>query len=81
MVFKISRPDRENKSKTVSFRMTDSGYTEIEDLRGNLKFKSNTDLLNFAILLFKKIYEWKVLGYKFYIKGPGNDFKEVEIEL
>jgi len=79
---RITRLIKENKSKTVSLRLTSNQFSEIDHLKKELNFKTTTDLLYFSINLLKKLYEWHLLDYHFYIGTPEKkNLKEVEIEF
>ncbi|MDD5649794.1 MAG: hypothetical protein PHF86_05140 [Candidatus Nanoarchaeia archaeon] len=81
-MLKISRPNKENKSKIISLRLKPNQMKDVLKLKGDLKFETVTDLMCYSLDIFKRLHEWKLLNYHFYIANPENkNYKEVELEL
>lgn len=80
--FKVSRQNKENKSKTISMRLTPSEINDLNSMKDEFGFETITDLVTFSMDILKKLYEWKTLSYHFYIGNPEKkDYKEVEIDF
>jgi hypothetical protein len=81
-ILKVSRPNRENKSKTFSMRLKQSEVDDLNQLKGDLGFESATDLIGFSLDILKKLHEWNSLNYRFFIGNPEKkEYREVEIEI
>jgi len=78
----VKRPNKHNKSKTVTLRLTDKERADFERLKKDLEFQSVRDLVLFSTGVLQKLYEWNCMSYHFYIGNPAEkDYKEVEFEL
>lgn len=81
-MFKVPRANKENKTEIVSLRLKPSQVKEIEGLKDSLGFKTVTELLCYSMDIFKRLHEWNLLNYHFYIGDPEKkDYKEIEFDI
>lgn len=79
----VGRVKKENKSKILTLRLTETEVQELNRLREEMQFESVRDFFLFGMDVIKKLEEWHSKKYSFFIGIPGErkSYQEVLFEL
>lgn len=80
---RVARPQRENKSKVVTFRLTDAEYAELANLMSKMKFDAPREFFLFGMDIVNTLHGWHASSHRFFVGIPGDkrSYQEVEFEF